>query len=158
MNWGIYLSGFLIGTIKYLFSHGAIATIGVTSSVELGFFEIFVPTYLGAIVSMAIFYFASEYFMHRALKKKNEQRLLAIEKGLPWEEKKKFTRMNKFLVKTKMKFGIYVMTIIAPLFFSIPLGSVVCAKFYGHKYVTFPLMVLFTGLYGLIMTTLIILA
>jgi hypothetical protein len=72
--------------------------------------------------------------------------------------KRKFTRVNKGLVKMKRGLGIYGVTLVAPLFLSIPIGSIVCAKFFGHDKRTFPLMLLFSGAYSFLMCFLIWLA
>ena len=158
MNLIYFLTQFGFGTVKYLFSQwGALAYIKASGEIELSFFNIFVPTYLGAVVSMSIFYFSSDFLMERAHKKRELKLKEALENGIILKQKKVFTKMNKLMVKAKQRFGIYVLTIIAPLFFSIPLGSIICAKFYGDKKQTFPLMILFTGIYGILTTLLILL-
>jgi len=158
MNLIYFLTQFGFGTVKYLFSQwGALAYVKAAGDIELNFFNIFVPTYLGAVISMSIFYFSSDFLMERAQKKRALKLILAKEKGVILKEKKIFTKMNKLMVKTKQRFGIYMLTLIAPLFFSIPLGSIICAKFYGDKKQTFPLMLMFTGLYGVLTTLLILL-
>jgi len=158
MNWIYFLTQFGFGTVKYLFSQwGALAYVKTAGNIDLNFFNIFVPTYLGAVISMSIFYFSSDFLMERAQKKRELKIKEAIDKGVVLKEKKIFTKMNKLMVKTKQRFGIYMLTLIAPLFFSIPLGSIICAKFYGDKKQTFPLMMLFTGLYGALTTLLILL-
>jgi len=158
MNWIYFLTQFGFGTVKYLFSQwGALAYVKAAGNIDLNFINIFVPTYLGAVISMSIFYFSSDFLMERAQKKRELKIKEAIKKGVVLKEKKIFTKMNKLMVKTKQRFGIYMLTLIAPLFFSIPLGSIICAKFYGDKKQTFPLMMLFTGLYGALTTLLILL-
>jgi hypothetical protein len=42
----------------------------------------------------------------------------------------------------KMKLGIYGICFWVPFFFSVPLGSIIVAKFYGKLNQTFPLIVL----------------
>ena len=157
MNWLYYATQFGFGTVKYLFSQwGALAYIKTAGDIELSFVNVFVPTYLGALVSMSIFYFSSDFLMERAQKKRKLKIKEAFDNGVILKQKKVFTKMNKLMVNAKKRFGIYALTIIAPLFFSIPLGSIICAKFYGDKKQTFPLMMLFTGIYGSL-TTLVIL-
>lgn len=65
-----------------------------------------------------------------------------IAKGLHPVEKKKFTKMNKFVVRLKRSIGMYGIAFWAPFFLSIPIGSIITAKFYGKKLITFPLVVL----------------
>ena len=66
--------------------------------------------------------------------------------------KKKFTRFNKFIVKLKRRFGIYGIAFYAPLFLSVPLGSIVTAKFYGKEKRTFPLILIGICMNGAITT------
>jgi hypothetical protein len=40
-------------------------------------------------------------------------------------------------VQIKRRFGFYGITLFAPLFFSVPIGSYVAAKFYGKYQTTF---------------------
>ena len=50
--------------------------------------------------------------------------------------------MNKFIVKLKRSIGIVGISFWAPFFLSIPVGSIVTAKFYGDDKRTYPLIVI----------------
>jgi len=155
LHW--YLYGLGLGTFKYIPAHFFLMqTAETTSDVELSYFEIFIPTYIGSLLSMAVFYFTSDYLMERAAKKRHALHLKAIEDGVELKRKKIFTKMNKMMVNTKRKFGIYAFTFIVPLIFSIPLGSILCAKFYGHQKHTYPLMALNMALYGMVMSAIML--
>ncbi len=158
INWHWYLYGFGLGTFKYMPSQWFVywSTLAKANT-QLNFWELFIPTYLGSLLSMAFFYFLSDYFMDRAVKKRAVKIEKLKQQGISVEPKKIFTKMNKLMVKIKRTFNIYIFTFIAPLFLSIPLGSIVCAKFYGHHKKTFPLMALNMAVYGVI-TSLIIVA
>lgn len=148
----MFTYGFTIGTFKYLFSHWLMVITPHGVDNKYGFIDVFLPTYLGALSAMLVFYLGSEYFMKRAANKRIRKYNKAIEKGIPFKPPKKFTRVNKLLVKIRSTFGIYAFTLLAPLFLSIPLGSIVCAKFYGNQKKTLPLMIFFTASYGVIMS------
>ncbi|MBI3133856.1 MAG: hypothetical protein HYZ14_04195 [Bacteroidetes bacterium] len=158
LNIPLFLTGFFFGTFKFLFAHwttfGAAAGMGY----EPHYYEIFISVTSGGWVSMTVFYFLSELLMKRAAKKRHEKYLASKTSGIPIPFKRKFTRINKILVKMKRGLGIYGLTVFAPLFLSIPIGSIVCAKFFGHDRRTFPLMLLFSGLYSFLMCFLIWLA
>ena len=62
-------------------------------------------------------------------------KLLSEGKEIPF--KRKFTRTNKFIIYCKQKFGMYVICFWAPFFLSVPLGSIIVAKFYGKLRYTF---------------------
>jgi len=131
MNWKIFWSTFLLGTFKFLFSGIPGAKLGVP------FWQVTIASSIGAIFSAFIFFFASEKLMAYQQKRK----ALKVSKGIQ-KPKRNFTWKKKFLVKIKRTFGILGITCLAPLLLSIPLGSIVCAKFYGANKFTYPLIAL----------------
>ena len=121
---------------------------------KLTFWETYIACVSGAIFSAIIFYYSAEYFLNRARRKRAaliEKSLLTGEK---LEIKKTFTRMNKFIVRIKRKLGIIGTCFWAPFFLSIPVGSIVTAKFYGKRRKTFPLIVVGICLNALVTTIL----
>ena len=120
---------------------------------ELSFLETWAACCVGAIVSSAIFFFSANYFMIRSVKKNEKKKQELLAKGLPIPFKKKFTRMNKFVVRMKRSIGIIGISFWAPFFLSIPLGSIITAKFYGDNKKTYPLINLGIFLNGVIMTS-----
>lgn len=62
--------------------------------------------------------------------------VLFFEKPLHIQEKpkKKFTWMRKFIIRTKMKFGLYGLVITTPLILSIPIGTFMAHRFYRRKW------------------------
>lgn len=146
MNFGVYITFFLLSMIKFLFTPFA------GPAAKLTFIQTYITCVSGAIFSAAIFYFMSEFFMKRAHDKRVRLRMEATQKGIPYPEKKKFTKLNKLVVKTKRTLGIYGICMYAPLFFSVPIGSIIAAKFYGKEKKTFPLIVLGMFVNGAITT------
>lgn len=142
MDWHIYISFFWLSTIKFLFTPFAGPASGLT------FIETYVSCVAGGVFSATIFFFASEYFMIRTHKKRKEMIRKFKEEGVPMKEKKKFTRMNKFIVRIKRRFGIIGISMYAPLFLSVPIGTIIAAKFYGKDKRTFPLILLGMGVNG----------
>lgn len=142
MNFGAYVTFFLLSTIKFLFTPFAGPGAGLT------FFETYISCVAGGIFSAAVFYFASEYFMKRAHAKKIELQKQAFQNGTELKSKRKFTKTNKFIVRIKFRFGIYGVSMYAPLLLSVPIGSIITAKFYGKQKKTFPLIVLGMGING----------
>jgi hypothetical protein len=142
--------GFGLGTFKYIpaqwFLFAAISAVGV----KFNFFEYFIPTYLGAVASMMVFYYSSSILVN-----KFNQFVIAIIdfifKNNNFSFKRRFNKMNRLMIKIKWNMNIYLFTFVAPLFLSIPLGSIACAKFYGHQKKTFPLMLINMAVYGIIM-------
>lgn len=146
MLWGKYIGFFGFSMIKFLFTPFGGPKAG------LSFIETYIVCVAGALLSAAIFFFSSEYFLKRAHKKRKELILKSIESGIPLKQKKKFTKTNKLIVRIKHKLGIIGVAFYAPLFLSIPIGTIITAKFYGKEKRTFPLIILGIGINGVITT------
>ncbi len=119
----------------------------------LSFMETYLACISGGIFAACIFYFSSNYFMHRAKHKRELKRRKQIELGVPFKEKRKFTRLNRGIVWVKMTLGIYGTALWAPLFLSVPLGSIIAAKFFGDDKRTFPLIIIGMFMNGAITTS-----
>ena len=158
MHSGLFFTGFWLGTFKFMFAHWLTYGAAMGLDYEPNMLEIFISVQLGCTAAMSLFYFSSGAMMRYAAKRRFQKEEYAIKMGKPMKMKKKFTRVNKGIVWIKRNIGIYGVTFAAPLFMSIPLGSVVCAKFYGTRRITYPLMVLFTLMYSSLMCLWIYLA
>ena len=137
MNWAGLGTAFLTASVKFMMAPAAAIPFGLT------FWETYFATALGGMFGAAFFYFPADYFMMRAKKKREEEKRLAEEKGIPYEEKKRFTRANRFVVKIKSRLGIIGTSLWVPFFLSIPIGSIITAKFYGKDVRTYPLICFF---------------
>lgn len=146
MKLGVYLTFFLFSTVKFMFKPFA----GPTA--QLSFVETYIACVSGATTCATFFYFLSGFFMKRAQNKRIKKHSEALEKGQPHLVKKKFTTTNKIIVKTKKKLGIYGIALYAPFFLSVPIGSIVAAKFYQKDRKTLPLIVVGLLMNGLITT------
>jgi len=146
MHWHLYFSLFGLSMIKFMF-----APFG-GPAMKLNFLETYISCVAGAFLAAFIFYFSSEFFMIRAHKKRQAALHDSITNGTPLKFKPKFTRFNKLIVRLKRRLGIYGIAFYAPLFLSVPLGSIVTAKFYGKEKRTFPLILLGICINGAITT------
>lgn len=136
MNWWALSSLFAFSIVKFMFTPFGGPKLGLT------FFETYFSCVAGGISGAALFYFSSGYFMHRAHENRVKKKLEAELTGIPVKQKKKFTRTNKFIIRIKRSIGIIGICFWAPFFLSVPVGSIVASKFYGHHKRTFPLIVL----------------
>ncbi|MDG1148035.1 MAG: hypothetical protein P8N52_07000 [Crocinitomicaceae bacterium] len=135
MIWGSVISLFLLSTVKFMF-----APLG-GPGLGLSFFQTYFTCVSGGIVGASFFYFSGGYFIQRAEKKR-----LTIKK------KKTFSRINKLIVKTKKSIGIVGISFWAPFFLSIPVGSIIVAKFYGQNKKAYLLIVIGMFINALITT------
>jgi hypothetical protein len=136
MNWGAFSSIFLFSTVKFMFAPFAGPHIG------LPYYGTYLAAFLGGSIGSAVFYFASDFFMEWTHKRKMKKELNLIQQGITVPKKRKFTKTNRIIISLKMKMGKYGICFWAPFLFSVPLGSIVVAKFYGKLKETYPLIVL----------------
>lgn len=137
---------FFFSFIKFMFAPMAGPALG------LSFFETYFSIVSGGIVAGAIFYFSAELFIIRSTRKNKEKILKLKALGKPIKHKKKFSWMNKFVIKIKRTFGQVGIAMWAPFFLSVPIGSIVAAKFYGKSKKTYLIMVIGMFVNGLITT------
>ena len=147
MQFGLILTVILTGTWKFMFTPALALGFG------FNFLEAWVLSCAGATFSSFIFYWGAEFFMKTAHKRKVKKILEAKKSGIPYKKKKQFTRVNKLVVLLKKKVGWYGISLYVPLFLSIPIGSIIVAKFYGKRTFTYPLIVIGIMKNGLITTT-----
>ena len=135
MVWGSLISLFLLSTVKFMFTPFGGPALG------LSFFQTYFICVSGGIFGSSFFYFLSGYFLKHAKKKKHYKMKYNKEEGQFLKKKKTFSKMNKLIIKIKTSIGIIGICFWAPFLLSIPIGSIISAKFYGHKKQTFLLII-----------------
>ncbi|MAO32027.1 MAG: hypothetical protein CL824_00840 [Crocinitomicaceae bacterium] len=138
MNWLAVFSIGLLATFKFMFAPFT------GPALELSFIETYLICVIGGTVSSFFFFYFSRYLMIK----------LKSYRGKKLKTKKVFTKTNKFVVWIKLKFGIIGICFWAPFFFSVPLGSIIVAKFYGKKKAAFFLIFLGMNINAFITTSL----
>jgi len=142
-----YISFALVSTSKFMFTPLAGPAAGLT------FLETFIACLIGGYISASIFYFGSSYFMKLSIERQARRVKKAKLKGKAIPVKKKFTKSNRRIIAYKQKIGRYFSYWFFPLFFSIPLGTIIVAKFYKHNRQTFPMIIFFLTLDCFIITS-----
>ena len=136
MNWTGYLTLATLATIKFMFSAIPGPALG------LNYAETVISIFIGAVISGAFFFFSAEYFIHRAQNKRLKLFQEALNKGEAIAQKRVFSRMNKGVVRLKIRFGKIGICFWAPFLLSVPIGSIIVAKFYGKYSFTFLYVIL----------------
>jgi len=136
MKFGAYLGLALFSTVKFMF-----APLG-GPGLKLSFLETYLSCTAGALVCAVIFYFGANYFMKRAYRKRVEKYRRALDEGKTPKRRKNFTLVNKVIVRAKRSIGLFGSSMWIPFFFSMPIGCIIVAKFYGKKKITFPIILL----------------
>jgi|GEM_PF-280726 len=129
MNWSPYIIVFLTASTKFLLSPFL-----SINGFGLSIYETFITVSLGGIFGATVFYFLGNSFVSFSQRKRTNRlnKLKASGKSLP----KVMTSTNKIIVKTKHLFGIWGLAFLTATILSIPIGSIICAKFYRHKNTT----------------------
>jgi len=113
-----YIGLFLWAMVKFLFAPFT-ALLAVP---DITWIQNYILCVSAGLVSATFFYKSSVYFMDRTQKRRAKKELI----------KKNFTRKNKIVIKTKNTIGLWGLALLTASFISIPLGSVITAKFYRH--------------------------
>ncbi len=125
MSWIALLYVFLLAHVKFLVT----ATIALATYPQLSVDEIFIASSLGAISCFNIFYFISQKLYFAGNKQS---------KNTKANKSKTFKKRNRILIKMKQsKIGFLLVCTLAPLFLSIPIGTVVAVKFFGDNKKTY---------------------
>lgn len=148
MNWGHLTTVFLLATFKFMFAPST------GSVLDLPFWHTYFAAVAGGTLSALFFFFLSEIIIKYNHKKKVARNLELEKQGLPIPYKKKFTKTNRFVIRLKWKLGMYGICFWAPFLLSVPIGSMVVAKFYGKLKKAFPLIVLGMFINAMIMSLL----
>lgn len=64
--------------------------------------------------------------------------------------RRKFTNMNKFIVKIRMRYGMWGIIVLSPIILSIPIGALLGTKYFPHRHGFIPYMILSISVWGVI--------
>ncbi len=114
----------LIASVKFLIAPFEAERYG------FNFKDSFLITTTGGIAGILVFSLVGEAIAYSWKKLKNK-----FKKPLGTDDKpvKKFTWIKKFVIRTKIKFGVIGLVITTPSIISIPIGSIVIHRFYRKK-------------------------
>ncbi|HLP14350.1 MAG TPA: hypothetical protein VK177_20645 [Flavobacteriales bacterium] len=146
MKIGSYIFVFFISSVKFLFAPGT------ALAIPLSYWETIIVTCAGGFTGVCVFYFGAGALFRRAERKRKarEEFLRKHDKYIP---PKKFTRGNKFVVRTKRRFGLIGLAIVTPALISIPFGSIILARFYPNWKITVPVLFGFVMFWSFFLTT-----
>jgi hypothetical protein len=81
-------------------------------------------TSLGGILGVVIFTHLSQWILNRYQDFKKKRRKA---------QRRRFTWINKTIVRTKIRFGLLGISAITPLLLSLPLGCFLALRYFGNK-------------------------
>lgn len=114
---------------------------------DFTFWETIAMTTIGGVLGILFFYGISGYLMRRAWERKMQR----IAEGQE-PKKKTFRKRNKIIVTIKLRFGQIGLAIITPAIISIPIGSILAAKYFRKSRFILPLMLISVLLWSFLLT------
>ena len=134
-----------MGAFKFLFT--GLVSFGMGYS----FVETMIYMAIGGCIGALVFYLLGktvlEWFRQRYVRKREARRL----KGIP--TKKIFTRTNRTIVRVKHKYGMLGLVMFTPPILSIPITSVLAAKYFKHDKRTLPALIGSILVWSVVLTT-----
>ncbi|MDB9990117.1 hypothetical protein OAD79_01585 [Flavobacteriales bacterium] len=121
MSWDVYIYVFFLAHVKFLFA----ASIAEATT-DLNFLEILFSSTLGALFCYNVSFLLGRFIFF----KNNSFKDIVIFK----KRKKKFKKRNRIIIRIKnSKLGYLILCSLAPVFLTIPIGTFIVLKFYGHR-------------------------
>lgn len=126
----------LLSGVKFLFA--PIISIGY----GYNFLQTLFITSVGGIIGVFFFYFLSKWLIQKYYRycpvivfyfagEKARQKLIDSRCGR--ENKKKFTKKNKFIIKARKNYGFIGIILLTPILLSIPIGAFIAQKYYSKN-------------------------
>lgn len=117
----------LFAATKFLVSGGVARESGFSA------LECLLLLIAGGWIGVLVFFNLSEYLLERSSRSHQQKVRKAIEQGKSVPKRRKFKWSNRLIIKIKHRFGMVGLALITPTIISIPIGCIVCAKFFRHK-------------------------
>lgn len=111
----------------------------IAYGMDRSFAETLLTTSVGGCIGVLLFYRLSGWFMKRS-RLKRLHREIAIQHGVISERPKVFNRTNRFIVRVKHGWGLKGLAALTPILLSIPIGSIIAAKYFKHDRRTLPIL------------------
>ena len=118
----------LLSGTKFLFAPGATVLAGYN------YLQTLLITTLGGSAGVFIFYYFGDFLFREVQQWMNKKRKTE-------KVRKTFSRRNRLIVKTKVTYGLVGFVLLTPVFLSIPIGSIVAAKFFRNNKMVLPALI-----------------
>ncbi|CAN5426909.1 hypothetical protein BH09BAC5_BH09BAC5_02460 [soil metagenome] len=120
----------LIASVKFLFAPFE------AERYHFSFGESFAMTTIGGLIGIFTFYYAgtqvTRFWRHIVALLKSVFIRKSVE-VIEQKPRKNFTRMRRFVIRIKMRFGLFGIAFITPCLISIPIGTMVAGDIYRKK-------------------------
>ena len=126
----------LFSSVKFLFAPSTVYIAGYS------FIETLAITMSGGLSGILVFFYFGELIKYLISKIKIRKKT-----------KKTFTKTSRQIVRIKEKYGLIGLVILTPSFLSIPLGSILAAKYFDHDKRTLPWLITSMIIWSFLLTS-----
>ncbi|MBK9177301.1 MAG: hypothetical protein IPM46_13405 [Flavobacteriales bacterium] len=132
----------------------SIAKFVLAAAVSYGFNHTYMQTIVllacGGAAGTAIFYLLGVRILEWLRKRYVRRRAMRLAKGIA--PKPSFTRTNRFIVRLKRSYGLVGLAVMPPIL-SIPITSLLAAKYFRHDRRTLPLLLSAVVMWSVVLST-----
>ena len=116
------------------------------------FLQTLLFTSLGGCLGVVVFYRISAWLMKRA-RLRRLHRAIAREHGVTVSPRRVFTNFNRFVVRVKRGHGLQGLAALTPILLSIPIGTIIAAKYFRHDRRTLPTLLSSVLIWAVVLST-----
>ncbi len=129
--------GTILEVILILFTSMVKFALSPLLSLSLGYSlgQTILITSIGGCIGVTVFFRGSGYILGHL----EDKRSVAVEQGRK-AGRRSFTRTNKMIVKVKRNQGLSGLAALTPVLISIPIGTIIAAKYFRHDKRTLPVL------------------
>ncbi len=117
-----------------------------------GFWETFIYTSIGGCIGVFFFYRFSGWLMKRA-RLRRLHRAIAEKHGVVVRPAKRvFTKRNRWIIRVKQGSGLKGLAALTPVVLTIPIGSIIAARYFRHDRRTLPALMVAVVLQAMVLS------
>lgn len=144
MNIAGFISVFFVASSKFLFAP-------TVSFRFFNFWETILFVSIGGIAGVSFFYLASGWVIRKINENRIKKEQAQLKKGKV-VVKKVFTPFRRKVIRVKNSFGLIGIAFLTPCILSIPIGSIIAARFYRHNRFTIFALYISVIFWGFLLT------
>lgn len=124
-------------SVKFLFAPSTVYLSGYT------FVETLIITTVGGVIGVFVFYYGGAYLF----------KLWNDRFGGKSKPGSSFNKKNRFIIRIKNSYGIYGLALFSPCLISIPIGSLLAARYYRNDKRTLPAFLIAVVFWSITLTS-----
>ena len=124
-------------SVKFLFATATVYLSGYS------YVETLIITTVGGVIGVVVFYYGGAFLF----------KLWNDRFGKRGKPKSSFNKKNRFIIRIKNSYGIYGLALFSPCLISIPIGSLLAARYYRNDKRTLPAFLIAVVFWSIALTS-----